>query len=247
MLTVAASFPLSQASVMLSRLSSKMPCAFLVSICHWLCPAHRIPAALEGCWQVLHWPSHSLCSICGACFVFVCRWIIHHTAVVLAPLSCASGWYVQSIRPGFSSWLQCLLTQFCPRPPCWWFNHASGCPRIYLRKRIWNCSSCFRCPRCKLCLTSIHETSEDYGLVYLQLCGLAIVMLFQNSHLQYAKSLTCLANFGIDLFVQGSITGDDIAKIYEVFYCLQLCSINAHWSGTCSGIKSGLQQNLSLV
>ena len=66
------------------------------------------------------------------------------------------------------------------------------------------------------CLTSIQQAREDCGLVYLQLCGLVIVMLFQNSHLQSAKSLTCLVNSGIDLLVQGSITGDVVAKI-EIF------------------------------
>ena len=66
------------------------------------------------------------------------------------------------------------------------------------------------------CLTSIQETSEDHGLVYLQLCGLAIVVLVQNLHSQSAKSLTHLADSGVYLLVQSSIIGDVAAKIFEI-------------------------------
>ena len=54
-------------------------------------------------------------------------------------------------------------------------------------------------------------------------CGLLDAVRPQDTCLQSAQGLACLADPQVDLFVEGPVVGDDAAVVIKLLYCRQLC------------------------
>lgn len=95
---------------------------------------------------------------------------------------------------------------------------------IDLRLGKWNC------PTISRLLYKVH-VSHPYkrlvrtmvlSFVHLKLCGLPVVMLSHGTCSQMAKGSANVTDSCIDFFVQGSVTGNYTAKVFEIFHYLQL-------------------------
>lgn len=62
-------------------------------------------------------------------------------------------------------------------------------------------------------LTFIKKAGKDIRLVNLELGGLLDVVLIEHTSSQSFQSLTCLADPDVDLFVKGTIVGNDISEV----------------------------------
>ena len=65
---------------------------------------------------------------------------------------------------------------------------------------------------------AIEQTSEHHSSVHLEFSGHLDVVLIQDARSELTKCLACLANSGMNFFVQTAIITDAAAKVFEFLH-----------------------------